>query len=88
MAFHPESPLTLNQLQTPANQGARNAAMGGAFPGPMFPSQQFTIQGGLEQLNSMESEQLQRVVNRLKRQREGNIGSTASTGLGKAFQIQ
>ena len=86
MAFHPEDALTLNQTQTPANLAARNAAMGGAFPGPMFPSQQFTIQGGLAQLNSMEAEQLQRIVNRLKRRREGPV--EAAGGLGRAFQVR
>lgn len=62
--------------------------MGGAFPGPVLPSQQFTIQGGLQQLNSSESEMLQRIVNRLKRRREGPVGTaTTGTGLGRAFQI-
>lgn len=94
MAFHPTIPLTLSQLQTPANQAARDAAKGGAFPGPVLPSQQFTIQGGLQQLNSEESEMLQNIVNRLKNRREqisttqapvqGNVGSA----LGNAFLLR
>ena len=91
MAFHTENPLTLNQLQTPANQAARNTALGGAFPGPNLPSQQFTISGGLQQLNSEESAMLQNIVNRLKKRREQPVAEAPLVGagvgrrLGRAF---
>ena len=89
MAFHDESPVSINQLQTPSNQGARDAAMGGFFPGPIAISQQFSIQAGQSQLNSRESDMLQRVVNRLKRQRDNVVvprtGLSAGIQFGRAF---
>ncbi|KKN77063.1 hypothetical protein LCGC14_0364020 [marine sediment metagenome] len=90
MPFHNEDPLTLNQLQTPASQVSRDAARGGAFPGPNVPSQQFTIKGGLQQLNSSESAQLQRVVNRLRRRREAEsapVSTSAERTIGQAFSL-
>ena len=91
MAFHPEQALSLTQLQTPASQAARDAARSGAFPGPMLPSQQFTIQGGLQQLNSEETEMLQSVVNRLRNRVRQNAGEAlgdvgAGRSLGRVFR--
>ena len=86
MAFHPQQPLTLNQLQTPANQAARDAARGGAFPGPNFPSQQFTISGGLQQLNSEETDMLRNIVNRLKSRRgQESVAEQPQTLVGQAL---
>jgi len=90
MAFHPDDPLSLTQLQTPASQVSRDAARGGAFPGPVVPSQQFTIQKGLQQLNSNESAMLQRVVNRLRRRSEAAsppTSTSAESTIGQAFSF-
>lgn len=81
MTVHEHGPLTFSQQQTPANQVSREAARAGIFPGPIVPSQQFSIQGGLAQLNSRESAQLEKVVNRLRKQN----GPAAGFAIGRAF---
>lgn len=85
MAIHDRGPLTFRQTMTPANEAARDAAQRGVFPGPVLPSQQFTIEGGLQQLTSSESAMLQQVVERLKRQGSGAVG--AGQAFGRAFGL-
>lgn len=80
MSLHDHGPLTFRQTMTPANEAARDAAQRGIFPGPILPSQQFSIKGGLQQLTSSESAMLQRVVERLKRQGSGAIGAGQTVG--------
>ena len=83
MTVHEHGPLTFLQTQTPASLIDRDAARRGMFPGPILPSQQFSIQGGLQQLNSVEQEMLQRVVRRLKRQ----SAPAAGRAIGGAFGL-
>ncbi len=74
MAVQPITPseraLTLGQLQTPSNQVARSTARGGGVT-PQLPSQQFSIQAGLEQLTEAEQGALRKVVARLRARQQG-----------------
>ena len=87
MSFHPQRPLTFGQMQTGSNRVDRRHFQVPQFPGPNTPSQQFSIEGGLQQLTFEENRALDRVINSIKKQRQGSAVPAGVGGFASAFKF-